>query len=93
MADEPVRIRIWLTDPLYLLRTGEIPAVMAEIILGRAIFEQPDGTKAALPYEGTIWHRTRWAAVNYARSIRHQHLEALRAEVARIEAFDFGARP
>ena len=85
MADAPDLVRVFLThDPLL---AGEVPEVMAEIHDGVAIFGD---CRYRVAPEGRAWHRTRWAAENYARQLQQVRIGELRAELARLEGMRFG---
>lgn len=93
MADEGTeRVQVWLTIDADLIATGEIPAYMATIAGDYARIETA-GCVAIVSPQGSGWHRTRWAAENYAIAIRNLRIQQLRDELARIEAYTFGRRP
>ena len=88
--DAPAPVRIFLTqDPLAL---GRLPVVVAQIAGDVAEWEASAG-HCFLSGEGRTWHRTKWAAQNYACALRDRRLFELRAEVDRLERMDFGRKP
>ncbi len=92
MADGPIHVYLTL-DPL---DCGAVTEALAEIDGDVAIY----GTNRYRALgEGKRWHRTRWAAENYARQLQMQRLAELRAqpkrpavceEIARLEVMRFG---
>lgn len=85
----PDYVRIFLTqDPLAL---GRIPMVMAQIKGDVAEWKSMAGD-CYVRGEGRSWHRTRWAAQNYACSLRNERLRTAREEVDRLERMDFGVK-
>lgn len=87
MADDPPPlVQVYLTvDPL---ASGTIEASWARIE-GSCAYVQGFPLRC-FAGEGVNWHRTRWAAENYARQLQAAKLAELRAEVARIEGYRFG---
>lgn len=91
-AEAPERIRIWLTVDADLIATGEIPEYMARIHGEYAWVEIEPGQQGCAIGEGRLWHRTRWAAQNYALTIRNLRVQQLRDELAKLEGYTFGRR-
>ena len=83
--EPPPLVHVFLTgDPL---ANGEIGDALARIEGDTAIYG-PYGYQ--ITGEGRGWHRTRWAAENYARQLQATRLQVLRAEIERIEGYRFG---
>lgn len=87
MAEEATPlVRIFLTlDPL---TTGTIRETMAEI-RGEAAFFYLEANYTCCAPEGSAWHRTRWAAENFAHQLQMQRVRDLRDEIARVEGLRF----
>jgi hypothetical protein len=88
MAEEaPPLVRVYITT--HALLTGEIEAAWA-VIDGDYCRICDAEADRYLAGEGSNWHRTRWAAENYARQRQAEYLAFARADVARIEGYRFG---
>ena len=88
MAEEAqplVRVYLTLAD---VLQTGSIGEALADI-QGDRILIRDGSSRFIVSGEGQSWHRTRWAAENYAHQLQMQRVRELRAELARIEALRF----
>ncbi|MGU3665127.1 hypothetical protein ACLBX9_13190 [Methylobacterium sp. A49B] len=88
MAEEsPPLVRVYITTSA--LQTGEIEAAWA-VVDGDCVCIRDREAHRYLAGEGTNWHRTRWAAENYARQKQAAYLEFGRADLARVESYRFG---
>lgn len=87
MAEAIPLTRVFITT--HALVTGVIEATWAEIEGDCCRIRDPEAHRF-LAGEGANWHRTKWAAENYARQRQAEYLEQLRVEVARLEEFRFG---
>jgi len=87
MAEALPLTRVYVTTGA--LATGQIEAAWAQIEGDCCRIRDPEADRF-LAGEGSNWHRTKWAAENYARQRQAEYLEQLRAEIARIEGFRFG---
>lgn len=88
MADEAGKVRIFLT--LAPLVRGEIQEAYATVRGDVAFVETDTLADQCYAGEGYVWHRTKWAAQNYACGMRDEQLRKLRAEVDRLERMTFG---
>lgn len=87
MAEAIPLTRVFITTSA--LATGQIEAAWAEIEGDCCRIRDPDAYRF-FAGEGSHWHRTRWAAENYARLRQGELLAVLRAEIARVEGYRFG---
>ncbi|MCJ2051656.1 hypothetical protein [Methylobacterium sp. J-070] len=87
MAEAIPLTRVFITTTA--LATGEIEAAWAEIDGDCCRIRDPEANRS-LSGEGSNWHRTRWAAENYARQRQAELLTVLRSEIARVEGYRFG---
>jgi hypothetical protein len=87
MAEEAAILQVYVTS--HILADGVIEAVWAEVTDDCCRISD-DGGYRYLAGEGTNWHRTRWAAENYARQRQAEYLRQLRSEIERIEGYRFG---
>lgn len=87
MAETVPLTRVFITTSA--LATGEIEAAWAEIDGDCCRIRDPEAYRF-LAGEGSSWHRTRWAAENYARQRQAELLAVLRSEVERVESYRFG---
>ncbi|MCJ2143659.1 hypothetical protein [Methylobacterium sp. E-066] len=87
MAEETAILQVYVTS--HILADGVIEAVWAEVT-GACCRISEVGEYRYLAGEGANWHRTRWAAENYARQRQAEYLRQLRSEIERIEGYRFG---
>lgn len=80
-------IRVYLTvDPLSDGRIGEACGK----IEGDVVIDGGGNALCVVAMEGMLWHRTKWAAQNYACQLRDARLQKLREETDRLERMTFG---
>ena len=80
--------RIYLT--LAPLKEGRIEEAYGEIEGEVVVIKDGTSRITLAKVEGSLWHRTKWAAQNYACQLRDARLRVLREETDRLERMTFG---
>lgn len=88
MAEETAPlVQVYITTNALL--TGQIEVAWASIS-GDCICVREQEAYRHLAGEGSNWHRTKWAAENFARQKQAAFLDKLRSEITRVEGYRFG---